>query len=106
MTTFNVKVRQDGAINVRAKNRSMLGIRPGSVVQVSFDSKNGSFMCTPLGYTCHVCERSYDTPTDALGICQTCNDMIAQKIKVGEASTMAQAIAMVERIRKATVIKK
>lgn len=101
---FKAKVRGDGAINLRKKNNAILGIRPGSTVEVRVDSISGAARITPLGYTCSVCQRNVSSPLDGLGICKECNGKIVKLVKDGFYKDIADAVAKVREQSKPKVV--
>ena len=102
--TATLVVRKDGAINLRRKNRHILGIRPGMAVNVSIDK--GKAIIVPVGYTCQLCEGTGDKPLNSLGICKKCDEAIVELIKTGKCSTIPTAMTQVSKMRKAKVVRK
>ena len=90
MRSFTVKVRKDGAINLGKSNRTLMGIAPGSKIEVEL--KKGSFTCTPIGYTCGCCGKNVDTALTALGLCSACDSVATKAIRT-KAMTIDSAIA-------------
>lgn len=99
--TFEVKVRHDGAINLRKKGNAALGIRRGSTVIVSVC--DGKATLTPKGYVCSICGQPTTSALDINGICKECNSLVVTAIKSKGYKTVAEAIAYAQDVRSATV---
>ena len=102
--TFEVKVRHDGAINLRKKGNAMLGIRKGSTVTVTVTE--GKATIEPKGYVCSVCGMPSNSALDVSGICCDCNKLVVDAIQKGKAKSVAEAIAYAQDMRAATIKRK
>ena len=106
MYTFNIKVRRDGAINLRKKNNSRIGIKPGSVVTVTVNNINGTVTLKPDGYICSICEKSFSTHLDAFGVCKACSAALVNAIRSESCSSFPDAYAKVKSERGVKVVSK
>ena len=89
-TLIHANVRKDGAINMKAKGRRELGIRPGMAVDITI--QGGIAKIRPRGYTCSICENTTDEPLTAFGICSKCNKFIVASIRNGSSNTLEEAL--------------
>lgn len=95
MLKFTMRVRKDGAINLRKEGRQALGIAPYSDVEITID--RGKCVLKPLKYHCAVCGNKCDNLIDDTGICDNCNTLIVNLIKSGKVTTIGDAIKAANR---------
>lgn len=106
MKVFEIKVRRDGAINLRKKNNALMGIKPGSHVKVTLDDVTGTITLKPDGYYCNICGKSFSKPLDAFGNCAGCNDALISSIRAGLSSSIPEAYNEVRARRGIKVVGK
>lgn len=88
--TIKTHVRKDGAINITARGRRLLGIQPGANVTVTVT--DGNAVIRPDVYVCPICGKTSYSPLNNVGICHSCDKYITDAYNVGGCKRLDEAM--------------